>query len=227
MGSQPNSAIRSLLADLLNKAIQVKGVKAVTDAIRAHMNTFAIQILTEQLIPLLGSLFTFDAELVVLSASENRTRLEDALSRWIKAICALNSEYPIALVLDDLQWATQTCISLINAMVYNSEANIMFIITHRPTESVMGYYPVHKLNTEYACSEVIRFHHIQLTGLQIEHTEKLVSDMIGMTTNSVRGLVQLLHTRTAGNPFFVTQVCCFRSSLHGETPLPVAHHFCA
>ena len=78
----PLAPIRSVLEDILQQNITLHGTKKVRETILAHMSELNVQILKDQLIYGMSALFTEQFAIMNLSASENRTRLENAVGWW-------------------------------------------------------------------------------------------------------------------------------------------------
>ena len=196
---------------MLSSCIIVHGKEAVVTAIRSRLPDYSIKILMEQLIPSLGNYIDINCQTFGLSASENRTRLENALLRWMQAMCSLCEPFPFVIILDDFHWATEQVISLLKVLLEYRELSILFVCTHRPSEgnTSSGYFPVHKFTKELSENSLTPITHITLTGLDTESASRLIANMMGAASFSVTPLAERLQHTTHGNPFFITQVMLY------------------
>lgn len=203
----PLLCIRYILDEILSCSLTLYGQEKVIRIIKTYLDDFAIQILKDQLIPSMEELFTHSCPMMILTATENRTRLENSLHRWMRAICSLNDPFPMVIILDDIQWATETCVSLLRYLLHASDIYALFICTHRPTKSTQSFYPVHQFSQAISASVTTK--QINLNGFHFESTSQLIADMIGAHSKSIFPLATAIFDKTKGNPFFITQVTIF------------------
>jgi DNA-binding CsgD family transcriptional regulator len=130
---------------------------------------------------------------------QGRLRLFDAITTLFKRA---SQRQPLVLVLDNLHWADQSSLLLLEFMAEElAEARLLVLGTYRDTELVRGH-PLRQ-----TLGELIKLPHFQrfsLAGL----TEADVAQFIALVchVSSPRALVRELHSRTAGNPLFITEV---------------------
>ena len=214
----PFNGIRDALEQILKRVISSHTRSVIVQTLRVFLNDFTIQILADQLVPGMKELFgDINCPVMVLSAFENRMRLEDGLGRWLQAMCSLCEPYPPVIILDDLQWITESTASLLKSMIFNEKVSILYLITFRPvaTEPLDSCYPVHLLQQEIEKKDDILLYHILLKELELQDSMHLISDSMG-TTNNLQSLAEIIHSKTSGNPFFVNQVSSMDASTTRE-----------
>jgi len=134
-----------------------------------------------------------------LEPEQARFRLFDSITAFLKTA---SQRQPLVLVLDDLHWADQPSLALLQFVARElSGARVLIIGIYRDMELSCQ----HQLAE--ALGELTRerlFQRVILRGL----TQEGVSSFIEMTSGHAapRGLAEAVHTQTEGNPLFVTEV---------------------
>ncbi|WP_438038070.1 AAA family ATPase [Sorangium sp. So ce128] len=145
-----------------------------------------------------------------LPPAEAQSRLLATLQRFVAA-CA-PKEHPVALFLDDLQWADAGSLLLLEHLAtLAGDAHLLLIGAYRDNE--VG--PAHPLRLTLAevrkrgaaASDIV------LEPLSAAHVGALVAEAVHAPEAHVEALSQLVYEKTAGNPFFVLQ---FLIALHDE-----------
>jgi len=111
---------------------------------------------------------------------------------------------PVVLFLDDIQWADQASLDAIQ--VLSSAGNIegfLLILSYREEEVKEGDSVVKCL--DFIKEEGERVETIHVTNLDVENTNKMVSCLFGQESERTLELTKVIHSKTAGNPFFVFQ----------------------
>ncbi|CAN95609.1 Protein kinase [Sorangium cellulosum So ce56] len=145
-----------------------------------------------------------------LPPAEAQSRLLATLQRFIAA-CA-RKEHPVALFLDDLQWADAGSLLLLEHLAsLAGDAHLLLIGAYRDNE-VGPAHPLRLTLTEVrkrgaAVSELV------LTPLSAAHVGALVAETVHAPEARVEPLSRLVYEKTGGNPFFVLQ---FLIALHQE-----------
>ncbi|WP_437980213.1 AAA family ATPase [Sorangium sp. So ce117] len=145
-----------------------------------------------------------------LPPAEAQSRLLATLQRFVAA-CA-RKEHPVALFLDDLQWADPGSLLLLEQLAtLAGDAHLLLIGAYRDNE--VG--PAHPLRLTLA--EIRKrgatVGDIVLEPLSAAHVGALVAETVRTPEAQVEPLSQLVHEKTGGNPFFVLQ---FLIALHEE-----------
>ena len=166
--------------------------------LRSEMGSSAAII--AEVVPEVGELLS-DLELPppITDPEQARLRLFDSISTFLKH--ASHSQ-PLLLVLDNLHWADRPSLLLLEFIADEiSDSRILILGTFRDTELSRGY-PLHQTLGELTKSPVFR--RISLSGL----TEEDIRTFIELVSGNVpyAPLVREVHSRTAGNALFVSEV---------------------
>jgi PAS domain S-box-containing protein len=113
-------------------------------------------------------------------------------------------EHPLALFLDDLQWLDTATLDLLEDVLARSDLqHLMVIGAYRDNEVDAAHPLTHKLQAIRSARGTVE--EITLAPLGREHLGQLIADAVCCDTTRVASLAQLVHEKTAGNPFFVIQ----------------------
>ncbi|WP_437803067.1 AAA family ATPase [Sorangium sp. So ce693] len=151
-----------------------------------------------------------------LPPAEAQSRLRATLQRFVSA-CA-QKDHPVALFLDDLQWADAGSLQLLEQLAtYAGSEHLLLLGAYRDNE-VGPAHPLRLTLTEVrkrgaAVSELV------LGPLSATHVGALVAEAVHAThaphtpAEQAEPLSRLVYEKTGGNPFFVLQ---FLIALHQE-----------
>jgi predicted ATPase len=132
----------------------------------------------------------------ILGATRNRMlrEIRDALN-------TISGEIPLALILEDMQWADSSSVDLISAIARErSAARLMLIIAKRPLDQATADHPLRKLMQDLLVHQLCR--QIALEPL----SEADVAEYLGTgspVTRLPEGFAALIHRRSEGNPLFM------------------------
>lgn len=165
----------------------------ITEGVRENLAA-----LTE-VIPELKGLVGEQPPLEPASPGEARSRFQATIGRFVAAIAA--PDRPLALFLDDLQWADLASLDLIASLATNPEShNVLLIGTYRDNEVDEG----HPLR---AMIERVRESGAALDQVALGPLgEDAVLDLVSDATNNAAGRMRLAvecHAKTRGNAFFL------------------------
>jgi PAS domain S-box-containing protein len=126
-------------------------------------------------------------------------------------------EHPLALFLDDLQWLDAATLDLLEDLLSQRDLHHLLLIGAYRDDEVT---PTHPLMRRLAAIRKAggRLHEIVLRPLGVEDVNRIVAD--ALHSDRARPLARLVHEKTAGNPFFVTQ---FLTALAEEGLLAFDH----
>ncbi len=123
------------------------------------------------------------------------------------------SEHPLVLFLDDLQWADLASLRLLQHLLPHPETPPLLLIGAYRDNEVGPSHPLALALTELGKAGV-RMTELHLEPLSREHLQQLVADSLpGAEEGTVGPLSALIHEKTGGNPFFLTQ---FMLTLHHD-----------
>jgi PAS domain S-box-containing protein len=113
-------------------------------------------------------------------------------------------DHPLALFLDDLQWMDAASLELLEHLVTHSEVRHLLLVGAYRDNEVDAAHPL--LRTVEAIGKAgSRIEKIVLRPLGLDDVGALVSDTLHCTPQHAHSLAQLVHEKTAGNPFFAIQ----------------------
>jgi predicted ATPase len=113
-------------------------------------------------------------------------------------------EHPLALFLDDLQWLDSATIDLIEDLLTQSDVqHLMLIGAYRDNEVNSSHPLMRKLDAIRKAGAPVE--EIILAPLSRTDQAQLVTDALHCEPERAAALTELIHEKTAGNPFFVIQ----------------------
>ncbi len=143
-----------------------------------------------------------------LGPTEARNRFNFVFQDFLGALAA--PEHPLALFLDDLQWADSATLTLLPLLLANGALRNVFLIgAYRDNEVSPDHPLMRTLREARAAGAVID--ELSLTPLDAGHVTALVQDALRCPLTPAQRLAALVLRKTAGNPFFLTQ---FLTTLH-------------
>ena len=152
-----------------------------------------------------------------LESQQAQRRFQLVFRRFIGVFACV--EHPLALFLDDLQWLDAATLDLLEDLLTRSDLrHLMLIGAYRDNEVTAAHPLSRKLESITAAGAKVA--EITLAPVAREHVEQLIADALRGEPDRAAPLAQLVHKKTAGNPFFVVQ---FISSLAAEGLLAFDH----
>ncbi|MCR9142250.1 MAG: AAA family ATPase [bacterium] len=113
-------------------------------------------------------------------------------------------DHPLALFLDDLQWADLPSLKLIEQIMTDPSMKFMFLIGAYRSNEVGEAHPVHlTLGKIREAGTVIST--VELQPLSQEYVRQLVCETLKQDSEATRPMADLCYERTGGNPFFLNQ----------------------
>jgi PAS domain S-box-containing protein len=114
-------------------------------------------------------------------------------------------EHPLALFLDDLQWLDSATLDLLEDLLTQPDVrHLMLIGAYRDNEVNSAHPLIRKLDAIRKAGGVV--HEIILAPLAREDLGQLMGDALHCEPERVTALAELVHEKTAGNPFFAIQL---------------------
>ena len=133
------------------------------------------------------------------SPEQARFRLFDSITAFLKAA---SQKQPIVLVLDDLHWADQPSLLLIQFIVRELDGGRLLLVgAYRNTE-LHRHHPLAETLAELTRER--SFQRVLLRGLGQNDVGRFIELATGATPP--QGLTRAVYTHTEGNPLFVTEV---------------------
>ena len=113
-------------------------------------------------------------------------------------------EHPLALFLDDLQWLDAATLDLLEDLLTQPDVqHLMLIGAYRDNEVNAAHPLMRKLEAIRKAGANVQ--EIVLAPLAREDLGQLIADALRCEPERAAPLAQLVHEKTAGNPFFAIQ----------------------
>ena len=134
------------------------------------------------------------------SAAQNRFNL--LFGKFVQVFTT--KDHPLAIFLDDLQWADSASLNLLKLLMDESETGYLLVLgAYRDNEVFPSHPLVLTLNEIEQLGANINT--ITLAPLGELNINRLVADTLLCATDIALPLSQLVYLKTQGNPFFTTQ----------------------
>ncbi len=136
-------------------------------------------------------------------------RLQYLLCHFVDVICSVFT-VPVALFLDDLQWADAASIAAVNQLIFSAgissqNTRFFFMGCYRAEEEINEDHPVSKLLSNVAALSV-GCTHVKLDRMEIDMLNTMVSQSLHLSPRITRPLSSVVHHKTKGNPLFVSRL---------------------
>jgi predicted ATPase/class 3 adenylate cyclase len=144
-----------------------------------------------------------------LGPNESQNRFNLVFQNFIQVFT--QPEHPLALFIDDLQWADGASLNLIQRLMAGAVPGLFLIGAYRDNEISAGHpleLMVDEINKNGAIIE-----RIYLCPLELPTIVQLMADTLKSTPEQVMELAELVQFKTGGNPFFMNE---FLRSLYTE-----------
>ena len=191
-------ALRSLVRPLLSES--EAQLERWRDALLGALGANG-QLMVE-LVPELELVIGPQKQVADLPLRDAKNRFHMVFRRFLGVFA--RKEHALALFLDDLQWLDTATLDLLEHLVTHSEVRHLLVVgAYRDKE--VG--PTHVLGRTLAAIREAGaiVHDIVLMPLGLDDLGQLVADALHCAPERARPLAQLVHEKTAGNPFFAIQ----------------------
>ena len=191
-------AFQSLVRPLLGKSDAELAIwrRAFLEALELNAR------LMTDLIPELKLIIGDQAPVPELEPQQAQSRFQLVFRRFIGVFA--RPEHPLALFLDDLQWLDAATLDLLEDLLTRSNLrHLMLIGAYRDNEVDAAHPLTRKL--EAIRQAGARVQEVRLAPLARDDLGQLIADALRCDPADAAPLVQLVHEKTAGNPFFVIQ----------------------
>ncbi|HTC44921.1 MAG TPA: AAA family ATPase [Steroidobacteraceae bacterium] len=137
-----------------------------------------------------------------LPPRESRNRFHLVFKRLLGVFAT--PEHPLALFLDDLQWLDMATLELLEHLVTDPEVRHVLLIGAYRDNEVDSVHPLMRTLASIREGGITPLE-IVLSPLTHHDIGLLVGESLRVEINSADHLAQLIHEKTAGNPFFAKQ----------------------
>ncbi|CAN5924293.1 hypothetical protein BH11MYX4_BH11MYX4_04320 [soil metagenome] len=191
-------AFRGLLQQLLGESEQrlERWRRALRSALGPNGRLIA------DLVPELELIIGAQPSVPELPPTEAQNRFQLVFVSFIKVFA--NEEHPLVVFMDDLHWSDIPTLHLIQRLVTARELAHLFIIgAYRSAEVVAGHPLRLAMNEIGKTREVVD---LALEPLDHDAVARLTADTLHCGVERARPLGDLIHDKTRGNAFFISQL---------------------
>ncbi len=141
---------------------------------------------------------------VLLGPTESQNRFNRVFQAFIQVFA--QASHPLVLFLDDLQWADTASLQMIQQLITNADSEYILLIGAYRDNEVNATHPlIQSLDDIQKTTDKVST--ITLRPLTLSHVEQFIGDtLVGTQKAQTQDLAILLFNKTAGNPFFITQM---------------------
>jgi PAS domain S-box-containing protein len=138
-----------------------------------------------------------------VSAAESQNRIVQTFLRFIKVVA--RPEHPLVIFMDDIQWSDVTSLAWWQSIVTDAQIQHLLVIAAYRDNEINSTHPlsltIEKIRQSKANIETITLH-----PLTLANTTNLIAETLKSSPKTIESLAKLLHRKTQGNPFFLTQL---------------------
>ena len=138
-----------------------------------------------------------------LGATETQNRFNLFFQRFISIFT--KKEHPLVIFLDDLQWADLPSLKLIELLITDPDSQYLLMLGAYRDNEVSPTHPLMQ-TLEQIKKAGATVNNIVLQPLGINDINQLIADTLNCSTEESKPLVELVTSKTQGNPFFLTQL---------------------
>lgn len=155
-----------------------------------------------RLVPRLRQIVPGLAEPIEGDGTGDRARLFGAVRDALSALADLTPG--VVLVVDDFHWADESTVALLEHLVVSAPPpGVMIMITYRQTDLDRGEPKEELLGLVRRRAGAVT---VPLSGLTLPEVEDYVAAVAGHELGDLEPAVARLHSSTAGNPFFISEL---------------------
>lgn len=148
-----------------------------------------------------------------VGGAEAQARFHYVFRKFVRVLCT--AEHPVAIFIDDLQWADSASLGLLNVLMTDPEGGHLLLICAYRENEVDPTHPFILTVDEVRESGLVP-DEIRVENLAEADLVALLSDALLADAAAVTPLARLVHDKTRGNAFFATE---FLKSLADESLL--------
>ncbi|MBD2435413.1 ATP-binding sensor histidine kinase [Nostoc sp. FACHB-110] len=142
-------------------------------------------------------------EVAKLNAVESQNRFNKVFTDFIRVFA--KKRHPLVIFLDDLQWADSATLKLIELLITDQHTKYLLLIGAYRDNEVSSTHPLTQTIEAVNKGDTL-VTNIILQALSLENFSQLIADTLHDNSERIKLLVDLLYNKTAGNPFFLTQL---------------------
>ncbi len=190
-------AFKMLIRQILAEEEEITGwKKLILDAVHPNAG-----LLTD-VIPELKLIIGEQEPVPEVGPAEAQNRYNFYFQKFVRVFA--DKKHPLAVFLDDLQWADSASLNLIKVLITDPETGYLFIIGAYRDNEVNESHALHKTINEIT-SAGIKINRIYLKPLDENNLNDFISGIIRNYENTFP-LSSIIYKKTQGNPFFVIEL---------------------
>jgi PAS domain S-box-containing protein len=191
-------AFQSLIRSVLGKNdVELAGWR---DALQAALGMNGRLMI--ELVPELKLVIGEQPPVPPLPLQDAQRRFRLVLRRFISVFA--RPDHPLVLFLDDLQWLDAATLDLLEDLLTRPDTPHLLLIGACRSNDGMTDHPLRR-QLDAIRQAGARIEEIGLAPLDRDDLGRLISDALRCAPERAAPLAQLVHEKTAGNPFFATQ----------------------
>ncbi|MBD2690576.1 diguanylate cyclase domain-containing protein [Anabaena catenula] len=144
-----------------------------------------------------------------LGAIETQNRFNFVFQNFIRVFT--NLEHPLAIFLDDLQWADSASLKLIQLLMETTDPGLFLIGAYRDNELSLTHSLMLTIEKILQTGAIVK--EISILSLDLPIITEFLADALNCSEMRVSSLAELVLVKTGGNPFFMRE---FVKSLYTE-----------
>ncbi len=145
-----------------------------------------------------------------VSINESENRFNRVFQNFIRIFA--QSEHPLVIFLDDLQWADRASLKLLQILATTTAKNSLLLIGAYRDNEVSETHPMMQIMEQIQQANG-NLSHLFLSALNLTDITQLIADTLHCSTTEALSLAELVQQKTNGNPFFMNE---FLKSLYDE-----------
>ena len=161
-------------------------------------------------IPSLENIIGPQPSIPELSGSAAQNRFNLLFGKFVRVFTT--PDHPLAIFLDDLQWADSASLNLLKLLVSESASGYLLVLGAYRDNEVFAAHPL-MLTLDEIAKQGAPLNTLTLRPLGQTDITHLVADTLLCSSEIAASLAELVYQKTQGNPFFTTQ---FLQGLHEE-----------
>jgi diguanylate cyclase (GGDEF)-like protein len=154
-----------------------------------------------EVIPDLEHIIGTQPTVETLRPEEAQNRFNLAFQSFVNVFTT--AEHPLAIFLDDLQWADPASLKLVKTILTGSSKHLFLIGAYRRNE-VSLHHPV-SITIDEMEKKGRTINRIQIGPLKPADVNTTIMNVLRCKAEESAELAELIHEKTGGNPFFVNQ----------------------
>ncbi len=201
----PYSALVDAFEDLIKQLIVKDDVARWKRRLTASLGA-NLGVITD-MIPGLTAIVGDVPPVPEVGAVEARNRLTLAFQQFVWVLA--NRDHPVVLFIDDLQWADQASLDLLQNILTDTQGQYFYLIGCYRDNEVGADHPM--VATFEAIQPVNRVERLTLQPLGENTIREILLDTFVARSDGANQLAEILMKKTDGNPFFLNE---FLRTLH-------------